>query len=263
MKYSFMSFSCPELSLDEMIELAQKYGYDGIEPRISANHKHGIELDTSAAVREESKAKVEKSGIALCCVATSCTYADPEKKGDMVAATMKAIDLAGDIGCHRIRVFGGGIPEGVTREKAIDILVESMKDVSDHAGERNVIVCMETHDDWCDPAHLAEVMKRVDHPAIGINWDIMHPVRVAKVSIDEAFNTIKPWIRHIHFHDGLTNDDGLFLVPIGEGEIDHKRAKECLRSIDYDGFLSGEWISWEPYEKHLPRELATMKGYDG
>ena len=31
---------------------------------------------------------------------------------------------------------------------------------------------------------------------------------------------------------------------------------------DYQGYLSGEWIGWEPYDVHLPRELATMKGYE-
>ena len=40
MKYSFMSFSCPELKLEEILKLAQKYGYEGIEPRIGSGHKH-------------------------------------------------------------------------------------------------------------------------------------------------------------------------------------------------------------------------------
>ena len=43
MKYSFMSFSCPELTLDEMLSMAKEFGYDGIEPRISSNHRHGVE----------------------------------------------------------------------------------------------------------------------------------------------------------------------------------------------------------------------------
>ena len=48
MKFSFMSFSCPDLDVDEMIALAGKYGYDGIEARISSQHKHGIEPDSPA-----------------------------------------------------------------------------------------------------------------------------------------------------------------------------------------------------------------------
>ena len=263
MKFSFMSFSCPELNLDEMVALAKRYGYDGLEPRISSKHKHGIEMDSSASFRKECKEKAQESGASLCCIATSCRYADPETNKEMLSDTHKAIDLAGDVGAFRIRVFGGAFPEGVTREGAIDLLVESMQAVAGHAAERKVIVCVETHDAWCNPEHLAEVMKQVNHPAIGVNWDIMHPVRVAKVTMDEAFQTLKPWIKHVHFHDGLTKEDGkLVLTPIGEGDIDHCRAVEQLGSINYSGFLSGEWINWEPYEKHLPRELSTMKKYE-
>ena len=104
-------------------------------------------------------------------------------------------------------------------------------------------------------------MKRVDHPAIAVNWDIMHPVHGAGVSMDHAFEALKPWIRHVHFHDGGTQEGKWGLVPIGEGDIDHRRAVQLLHSVGYDGFLSGEWIGWEPYETHLPRELATMKRY--
>ena len=36
-----------------------------------------------------------------------------------------------------------------------------------------------------------------------------------------------------------------------------------MLSISYDGYISGEWINWEdPYEVHLPRELATLKRYE-
>ena len=258
-----MSFSCPELTLDEMISVARKFGYDGLEPRISSDHKHGIELDASESFRAECKAKAHDAGIELCCVATSCRYADPETTEEMVSDTHKAIDLAGDVGAPRLRVFGGPIPEGVDREKAIALLTESMKAVADHAARREVIVCVETHDSWCDPAHLAEVLARVDHPSIAANWDIMHPVRGGGVSMDEAFETLKPWIKHVHFHDGILKEDGaLALVPIGDGFVNHRRAVERLKAVDYEGCLSGEWIGWEPCETHLPRELAMMKRYE-
>ena len=261
MKYSFMSFSCPELSLDKMIGVAKKYGYDGIEPRISANHKHGVELDSSESFRRECKQKSQESGIPICCIATSCRYADPEINKEQINDTHKAINLAGDIGAIRIRVFGGAIPKGITQETAIELVAESMQTIADHAAERGVIVCMETHDSWCNPRHLAEAIKRVNHPAIAVNWDIMHPVRVGKVTMEEAFQVLKPWIKHVHFHDGAP-DNKLVHVPIGGGYVDHRRAVKLLKTSEYDGFLSGEWINWESYEAHLPRELSTMKKYE-
>ena len=262
MKYSFMSFSCPELTLAEMLALAERYGYDGIEPRIEAGHKHGIEMSTGPEKRRTLAQMAADSPVALCCVATSRQYADPAATKQQIQDTLRCIDLAADVSSPRLRVFGGPIAKGVDRQQAIDLLIKSFLAVADHAQQRGVTLCVETHDDWCNPDHLAEVMRRVNHPAIAVNWDVMHPVRAAKWTVDRSFETLKPWIRHLHVHDGTQDLEKLELLPMGQGDIDHRRAIQLLHTISYDGYLSGEWINWEPYEAHLPRELATMKRYE-
>ncbi len=259
MKYSFMTFSTTELSLDENLALAERLGYDGIEPRLDSKHGHGVEVAAGAGEREKIRRAVQESAVELACLATSCKYADPETNAQVVADTHARIDLAGDVGAPALRVFGGQIPEGVSREQAIDLLVESLSSLADHAGERGVTICLETHDDWCDPKHVRVVLERVGHEAIAANWDIMHPVRRAGATMDEAFEALKPWIGHLHIHDGVTEEGKAMLCPIGEGIVDHKRALELLTAAAYDGYISGEWIKWEPYEVHLPRELAAMK----
>ncbi|NLS77878.1 MAG: sugar phosphate isomerase/epimerase [Chloroflexi bacterium] len=262
MKYAFMTFSTPSLTLDQVLATAKRYGYDGIEPRLVDRQAHGIEVEISSAARREARAKVADSGIALACIATSCMYANPATTQANVDETFRCIDLAGDLGAPTIRVFGGKLGPGLSRADAIQLVAESLLKVAGQAAARGVTVCVETHDDWCEPTHLAAVLKQVNHPAIAINWDIMHPVRVAGATMDSAFEAIKPWIGHVHLHDGA-KDGTTALAPIGEGAIDHKRAVELLLSLPYRGFLSGEWIKWaDPYEVHLPRELATMKSYE-
>ncbi len=257
-----MSFSCPELTLEEMARVAARFGYDGIELRLDAKHKHGVEVKTDMTLREGVKRRVADGNIPICCLATSCRFANPEDANQQVQEALERIDLAGDIGVPRIRVFGGTFPESVSREGAIGLVVDSLGRLRDRAQERSVIVCMETHDAWCNPKHVAEVMRRVNHPGIGVNWDIMHPVRTGHATIEESFNTLKTWIRHVHFHDGIDRDGNLKLLPIGEGLIDHRTAVQLLKSSGYDGYLSGEWINWEPWDKHLPRELEAMKAYE-
>lgn len=117
MKYSFMSFSTPKLSLDETIRVASDFGYDGIEPRIDAQHEHGIEVDTTSEQRHAIKARIEASGIELSCLGTSLSYSDPEKLENMLKQTHERIDLAGDLAIPAIRVFGGMIAEGISREQ--------------------------------------------------------------------------------------------------------------------------------------------------
>lgn len=266
MKYAFMTFSCPDLDLQQTLDVAKQIGYDGIEPRIVADHQHGIEVDIDADARAEIRQVVFDSGIALACIATSCMFADPATQMENVEVARKAIDLAADLGSPAIRVFGGKIGNGLGRQQAINLVAASLSQVSGQAADRGVIVCMETHDDWCDPNHVVQIMERVNSPAVAVNWDIMHPVRTGIATMDEAFAVLKPWIRHVHIHDARVDADGkptVDFVPIGEGYVDHARAIANLLSTDYDGYISGEWINWaDPYEVHLRRELATVKGYE-
>ena len=260
MKYAFMSFSTPEATLEDMLAIAKSYGYAGVEPRLDSKHGHGIEVDTSPARRQQIKDRIGASGIKLACLATSLSYADPEKTAPMILQTHDRIDLAGDLGAPVIRVFGGPFPDQIDRETATDRVADALSKVAAHAAERGVTVCLETHDAWCNPEHVAAIMHRVNHPAIAVNWDIMHPVRRGNATMDSAFQTLKNWIRHLHIHDGPMEASGL--LPIGTGAIDHKRALQLLKTINYQGFISGEWIKWEDYNTHLPREIAAMQKYE-
>jgi sugar phosphate isomerase/epimerase len=262
MKYAFMSFSAPQLKLGELLELAARVGYDGIEPRIGSNHAHGIELETSAAQRRAIREQAAASGVALCCVATSCKYADPATAPRWVEETRRAIELAAEIGAPRLRVFGGALGQGLTRAQAIELVADSLGAVAGDAQQHGVTICLETHDDWTDPAHVADVLSRVDSPAVAVNWDYQHTTRIAGTTVDQAFTTLQPWIKHVHFHDGVNRADKLIFLPVGAGVYDNRRVVELLLGMGYDGYLSGEWIDWEPYDVHLPRELAAMKGLE-
>ena len=262
MKYAFMSFSCPELDLDQTLNIAKEYGYEGYEPRIDAGHDHGIELDSDKKVLAEARAKAAECDIKICCIATSCSFADPSNTRNNIEHAKQAIELAANVGSPNIRVFGGALPEDGSREKSFASIVEALMKLSVHANDWGVTVCMETHDSWCDPQVVADIMRSVRQPAIAVNWDIMHPVFTEGYSIKEAFEELKPWIRHVHMHDGIKNEKGMEFKPIGKGIVDHKTAVKLLKNAGYDGYISGEWIGWEPYEIHLPREISVLRSYE-
>ncbi len=264
MRYSFMTFSCPDLGLRNILALARRLGYDGIEPRAAAKHAHGVEIDAPAVWRADTRRAVADSGVALACIATSLKYADTGSGGRpaRVDETLRYVELARDLGCPRLRVFGGQIPAGVSRESATDAVVACLREVARRAAGSGVTLCVESHDDWCTPRDLARVMELVDSPAIAVNWDIMHPVLTGGVAMAEAWRVLGRWTRHVHAHDGDRIGGNIVHHPIGKGRIDHVTALSLLKAAGYDGFVSGEWIAWEPYETHLPRELAAMKSIE-
>ena len=77
MKFSFMTFSCPDLTWGEVLGVAKRFGYDGVEPRAQAKHAHGIETTSSPGQRAALRRMAEDAGIAVACLATSCSYTAP------------------------------------------------------------------------------------------------------------------------------------------------------------------------------------------
>ncbi len=138
MKYAFMSFSAPELSLERLLQTARDYGYDGVEPRLDSNHAHGVEVTATQSERMTIREQSKRSGIPLVCLASSIKYADPESSAEAVRQTHERIDLAGDLGVPRIRVFGGRIGGGLTRDGAVNLIASALSSVADHAAERGV-----------------------------------------------------------------------------------------------------------------------------
>jgi len=264
MKYAFMTFSCPELTFDQVLDAASRFEYDGVELRIDSKHAHGIEPESDAATRSRARNAAADAGVAIACVATSCRFADPAEAERHVARAHEAIDLAGDLGAPVIRVFGGQFPDDMSREEAVRQVAAALRELAPHAAARGVTLCLETHDAWCDPRHVAAVMEAATHPNIAVNWDILHPVRTGAATIDESFEILRPYIRHLHVHDGVVDENGRFhLRPIGQGIVDHGRALERLFEIEYDGYISGEWIGWQdPWEVHLPRELKALRALE-
>ena len=262
MKFSFMTFSCRDSSFEEVLEIAKTYGYSGIELRTSGDHKHGIEPGTDKAILQEAKRMAAEKGISICAVATPCKLALAEDHEKTMQEAKDSIALAGEIGAPVIRVFGGKLDGEHQREETFERLVNSLIELALPAADAGVIVCLETHDSWSCPKMVAKVMQAVNKPSIAVNWDALHTVARGKSKEEDSFEILKPWIKHVHAHDGILGSDGRYdFKTFGEGVCDYGVVVRVLRDSGYDGFVSGEWINWEPYDVHLPRELAKMNGF--
>jgi len=262
MKYAFMSFSCPEAGIEKFLSIANMYGYDGIEPRIDAGHRHGAELGAERQYLKEIQKKAAEAKINICCIATSCQFAAADTWHENIDTAKRAVELAAEVGARSVRVFGGGIPNESERAKSFDLIAGALTQLSGYASTAKINVCLETHDSWCDPRTAADIMEQVNRPYIGVNWDIMHPVMQKYATVGESFEILKPRIKHVHIHDGILNGNSIEFKAIGEGAVDHESAIKLLKSAGYDGYISGEWIGWEPYEVCLPREIVKLKGFE-
>ena len=258
MNYSFMSFSCPDLTLREMLDAAEKFGYGGLEPRIDAKHAHGIEVSLTQEERNAVCSQVASSSVDLCCLASSARFADPDTCSSNLESTRHELDLTADLGIPLLRIFGGRFPPGMERSEAIDNLSEAFTSLTEQAEDCNTVLCLETHDAWCNPHHIAQVLRQVNHRCVAANWDVLHPVRAEGLSLQESLEILSTWVRHVHIHDATLDPGRINYVPIGTGAIEHSEIIKGLKSIAYDGYMSGEWIGYTSWHEHLPDEMACL-----
>lgn len=253
MKLSFSTLGCPNWSFDEIALRASQYGYDGV-----AFRGIGGQLDLTKvpeffpSALANTRHRLKEAGLATSMVLTSAVMmiAEPEKLEASLQLGQSHIDIASDLECPYIRVFGGQMPVGISYAAAVRRAGERLHRLGDYAARRGVYVLIETHDDWVVTSHLRRAVEAAGHPNVGVLWDVHHPVRIAGESVPQVWANIGPWVRSVDIKDSITDFEarlGYQYVQIGDGEIPLKDALRILKAAGFDGWLTFEWEKvWHP-----------------
>lgn len=140
------------------------------------------------------------------------------------------------------------------RKRDTDLLVKQLKELSSHAGDHGVVLCVEPlnrfETSFMNLAEQAiEVVDRVGHPACGILLDTFHMNIEEK---DQAAAIRLVGGKLVHFH-ACGNDRG---TP-GADHIAWDAIAQALRDIDYEGPLVIE--SFTPDNQTIARAAAIWR----
>jgi sugar phosphate isomerase/epimerase len=269
MKLSFSTLGCPGWCFDEILAHATAYGFDGVGFR-----GVGGELDLakvpefSASRLQETRRRLEDSGLVASMVLTSTKLIVPEAEvEENLALAESHIEIAAALGAPSIRVFGGQFPPGLSHAAAVARAAKRLRRLGDFAASREILVLLETHDDFTDPALLRRVMEAANHPNVAALWDIHHPYRLLGLSMQDAWDEIGPWVRSVDIKDSITDASarlGYRYVELGAGDIPVAEALRILAGNGYDGWLTFEWEKlWHPDlaepEIAFPAFIAAMR----
>jgi sugar phosphate isomerase/epimerase len=169
--------------------------------------------------------------------------------------TRRALTLAKELGAPCITTEPGGpVPPGESWSAALELFVEMIKPVAEHAEKEDVLLLVEP-----EPGLLIETAEQflefighIDSPAVGMNFDIGHAYCVK----DDPATTIprvEKYIRHFHLEDIAATRVHQHLIP-GEGAIDFAAALRAIRDIGYAGWIT---IELYPYVAN-PDEAARL-----
>ena len=270
MKLAFSTLGCPSWNIEEIVSHAQQWGYDGVELR---GYQNDLFLPQAVPFlpenMEATRQQFDQAKLQIVCISSSaCLSAEEGSYREMQLREADAyIELAHQLGVSFVRVFGGAMRKEGKQIGSRKALIENLQILGDKAQRLNIKLVMETHDDFIAAKTVAEILHAVQHPNVGVLWDIHHPYRFLKESLQHTLSYLRPFLWHIHIKDShLTANGKAEYTFLGEGDIPVKEAVRLLHDSDYDGYLCVEWEKrWHPQlpepEQVFPQYAEKLREY--
>lgn len=255
--------------LETALELAQNWGLDGVELRGIGGQRYPNISDFWLARVPELLSEFQLPVVALSPGLFKIPYPTPPSaatrilrwEDEMVFQRYRTaeelvrfhleeflpetITAAKQLGAQIIVAFsfdrGEGIPPTApVPEAVIDALKEAARLVQ--AADLTLAIEVE-HICWGNiGSRTAAIIRRIDNPAVGINWDPANAYRAGSdLPYPEGYDAVRDLIRHVHYKDAAivnsaTGERGF----VFDGAVDWPGQIKALLNDGYDGYMSIE-----------------------
>lgn len=265
MKLTVSTLSCPGWDLHQIINACVACGIRGVDFRgmggeidITRLPQFDMRLDATLAILREH-------GLSLPCLNTSVTLVSPsaQRWDAMLDEAHRYTRLAERTGTRLLRIFGGGVPKGMTREEGRLMTQRHLRQIVKICKTGDCLPVLETHDDWRTSSQVLEMLHEFDPADVGVLWDLEHPWRAGEAPLDTA-RALRRFIRHVHVKDTTGANGQRRQKLIGEGILPLADCAAAVREIAYDGWFCLECEKrWDPEapepEVSLPQFAVYMR----
>ncbi|MBR6961036.1 MAG: AMP-binding protein, partial [Clostridiales bacterium] len=242
MKTSFSTLACPDFTWQEIYSMAKDFGFDGIELRGLGKDIFSVK---APPFRDENidatVAKLKKLKLEISCLSSGVVVNDPANEAKAVEEVTAYAKLAGKVGASYIRVLGDRDP-APAGEVDDNIVIDIMMKLVSIAEEYNVTLLLETNGVYCDTKRLKKVIDAIGSRKVAALWDMHHPYRFAGESPEETVANLGELIKYTHVKDSVMDGDKVVYKMMGSGDMPIKECFAALDSINYQGFVTLEWV---------------------
>ena len=262
--FGLIHYNQPDLQgLDAFLEYAATTGFDAVELFISDFWPENEDSPETHA--EDLRKKIDASGLTVCAItgANDFVYLDEENINREVQRMARICIVAKILGTNVIRTEGGRPKESVPEERHVEAMAGCLKRCLDFVERKEIYLAVDNHGLVTNDADLQiKLFEEVDSPFVCASMDSMN-YRWAGHDLDTVgrfYETIAPYVKHVHLKDGTGARGDYQGKVIGEGEIDIARAIKSLKDVGFEGTWCIEYEGNEGsvgYAKCL-EQLKTM-----
>lgn len=249
MKISYSTLGCPDWSFSEIFATAKDLGYDGVEIRGVKKELYAPAIqEFRPEKRAETLATVSRLGVSIPCLTSGiCVreYGTDSAEDERMRNDAEAyVRTAKEFGIKYIRILGDKdvMPQGEVDDARVE---NALKDfIACSAAEGDAVFLLETNGVYGDTKRLAKIVEKIGDDRLAVLWDIHHPYRFFGEKIEDSYNNIAPFIKHVHVKDSVVLEENRAVryKMTGKGDIPVEDAVNILLRNSFDGFVSLEWV---------------------
>lgn len=155
-----------------------------------------------------------------------------------------SIQAAQELGADVIVAFSFDRGEGVEPTAPVpDAVIDVLKDAGRQVEAAGLTLAIEVeHICWGDiGSRTANLVRRVDIPAVGINWDPANAYRAGSdLPYPEGYKAVRDLVRHVHYKQASIDPETGRRSFTYDGAVDWRGQIAALLRDGYDGYLSIE-----------------------
>jgi sugar phosphate isomerase/epimerase len=175
--------------------------FQGVELRTT--HAHGVEVSLNPVQRKEVKKRFHDSPVELMGLGSTFDFHTPDQaklRAD-IAATKEYILLAQDVGAPGVKVRPNGLPREVPKEKTLEQIGRSLREVGEFGADHGVQIRLEVHGkETSRVPNIKTILDVADHKNVGACWN-SNQSDLDGQGFDYNFNLLKGRIFTVHMRD--------------------------------------------------------------
>ncbi|MDP9171621.1 MAG: sugar phosphate isomerase/epimerase [Acidobacteriota bacterium] len=245
MKTSFSTLGCPDWSVSQALEQAQKLGFDGVELRYFNGSDALWDLpELSGTGLAATRRQVADRGLAISSVGARAHFHSPDaaRRRQQVEEAKRNIDIAAALDCGGVRIWGDKVQAGATRESTMKWISESLWTLADYGRPGNVNTRLESHGDFARSTDVLALLRGCGCHGAAATWDPANALADAHEDPAEGAANLGAYIEHVHFKDEKLLGPGKRDIQLlGDGDIPLGQIVNSLKKLNYQGFVSLEW----------------------
>ncbi|QSX08559.1 AMP-binding protein [Alkalibacter rhizosphaerae] len=242
MKIAFSTLGCPDFNWSEIYAMAKDLGFDGIEIRGLGNELAAFHAQPFHPEHlEETKNKLKELRLDIPCLSSGCCLRFPDQAQANHDEIVQYMTLASKLGTPYVRILGDLEPHP-TGEVDDQVVLSALKKLAPIAEELNVTLLVETNGVYTNTGRLAELLNEVASDNVQALWDLHHPYRYGGETPATTVKNLGAYIKYVHIKDSVLENGKTKYRMMGEGDLPIDDMMQALFSINYEGYVSLEWV---------------------